>query len=181
LKPELAYVLLLFALFVVPKLLLRFRVPTAATEVALGAAAGMGLGWFQHDTTVTLLASLGIISLFLFAGLEVDVQALARHRAVLLQHLGIAALFLVAGAWVAARWLGFEPRSAALLSLAILTPSTGFILSSVGSMGFGPNEVVWIKSKTIATELLALLALFAVIQSSSLSRRPTPRTLRAGA
>lgn len=169
-KPELAYVLLLFALFVVPKLLLRFRVPTAATEVALGAAAGMGLGWFQHDTTVTLLASLGIISLFLFAGLEVDARSLALRRAVLLQHLGIAALLLVGGAWAASRWLGMEPRSAALLSLALFTPSTGFILSSLASMGFDPEEAVWIKSKAIATELLALLALFAVIQSSSLPR-----------
>jgi Kef-type K+ transport system membrane component KefB len=170
LKPELAYVLLLFALFVVPKALLRLRVPTAATEVALGAAAGMGLGWFQHDTTVTLLASLGIISLFLFAGLEVDARSLALRRAVLLQHLGIAALLLVGGAWAAARWLGLEPRSAALLSLALFTPSTGFILSSLASMGFDPEEAVWIKSKAIATELLALLALFAVIQSSSLPR-----------
>ena len=91
LAPELDYVLLLFALFVVPRMLQRYRLPAAITSVALGAAAGMGLGLFTDDLTVTLLATLGIVALFLFAGLDVDVVDLRREARVLIQHLVIGA------------------------------------------------------------------------------------------
>ena len=55
LPPELDYILLLFALFVVPRMLQRFRLPAAITSVALGAAVGMGLGLFTRDATISLL------------------------------------------------------------------------------------------------------------------------------
>lgn len=49
---ELRYVLLLFALFVVPRLLQRFRIAPALTSLALGAASAMSLGLFVGDPTV---------------------------------------------------------------------------------------------------------------------------------
>ncbi|OYV72901.1 MAG: hypothetical protein B7Z74_04760, partial [Deltaproteobacteria bacterium 21-66-5] len=76
LPQELDYVALLFALFVVPRVLQRFRLPSAVTSVALGALAGLGLGLFESDPTVRLLATLGIVALFLFAGLDVEFNAL---------------------------------------------------------------------------------------------------------
>jgi Kef-type K+ transport system membrane component KefB len=168
--PALDYVVLLFAPCVVPNLPLRLRVPTAITEMALGVLAGLGLGWFQQDTTVTLLASLGIISLFLFAGLEVDLRILTRHRSVLVQHLLLRIVLLIGGTWLAGWSLGLGPRGSVLLSLALLTPSTGFILSSLPSLGFSKEEATWVKTKAIATEILALLVLFAVTQSTTLPR-----------
>jgi hypothetical protein len=48
---DLDSVLLLFALFGVPRILQRYRLPTAITGVALGLGAGMGLGLFAHDAT----------------------------------------------------------------------------------------------------------------------------------
>ncbi len=169
-KPELVYVVLLFALFVVPKFLLRLRIPTAITEISLGVGAGLGLGWFQHDTTIILLASLGIISLFLFAGLEVDIRILARQRGVLLQHLLLRAVLLFGGTWLAVWALGLGTRNAVLLSLALFTPSTGFILSSLPSLKFTKDEAIWVKTKAISTEMLALAVLFAVTQSATLPR-----------
>ncbi len=131
---ELDYVLLLFALFVVPRILQRHRLPAAITSVALGVAAGLGLGLFAQDRTVGLLATLGIVSLFLFAGLEVDFGELRREASVLLQHIaiGVAALPVVAIAVRSA--LGLEWRPATLVALALLTPSTGFILDSLASL-----------------------------------------------
>lgn len=67
---ELTYIILLFGLFVVPRMLQGIGLPTAITSLALGGALGLGLGLFQHDPTITLLSTLGIVSLFLFAGLE---------------------------------------------------------------------------------------------------------------
>ena len=47
--PEIAYLLSLFALFVLPRVLQRYRIPTAITSFAVGAALGLGPGLFTHD------------------------------------------------------------------------------------------------------------------------------------
>jgi Kef-type K+ transport system membrane component KefB len=167
---ELIYVLLLFALFVVPKALERFRVPTAVTAFALGAASGLGLHWFEGDHTVELLSAFGIVSLFLFAGLDVDLHELRNHSRVLLQHLALRLAGLAAVAYGVATLFALEPRPAALVALALLTPSTGFILDSLDGLGLGERERFWVRSKAIATELLALAVLFITLQSTTLLR-----------
>jgi Kef-type K+ transport system membrane component KefB len=163
--PELSYVLLLFALFVVPRFLQRYRLPAAVTSFALGGVSGMGFGLFQHDATIEILSALGIASLFLFAGLEVDFGELRKQAPFLVQHLVIRVLLLAGGAWLVHRTLGLEMRPASLVALALFTPSTGFILDSLASLEVTPRERFWIKSKAIATELLALGVLFATLQS----------------
>lgn len=170
LSPELGYVAVLFALFVVPRALQRFGVPAAITSLALGATAGLGFGIFQSDTTLHLLAAFGIVALFLFAGLEVDLREIRSDAAVLLQHLLVRALLLAVVALVLQPLLGLGGRPATLLALALLTPSTGFILDSIGSLDLAPDEKRWIQSKAIATELLALLVLFGALQSTSVER-----------
>ncbi|MGH7606556.1 MAG: cation:proton antiporter, partial [Gemmatimonadales bacterium] len=161
------YVLLLFALFVVPRILQRYRLPTAITSLALGALAGLGLGLFAYDRTVLLLSTLGIVSLFLFAGLEVSFGELRREAAVLLQHVvvGVAAL---AGVSVVIYWLlGLPWRPSVLVALALLTPSTGFILDSLGSLHLTDTERFWTKSKAVGSELMALVVLFVALQSTT--------------
>jgi Kef-type K+ transport system membrane component KefB len=170
LPPELDYVVLLFALFVVPRMLQRYRLPAAVTAVALGALAGMGFGIFTGDATVRLLAVLGIVALFLFAGLEVDLLDLRREARIILQHLAIAASLLVLTTVLAHFALRLGWRPAALVALALLTPSTGFILDSLPSLGVSEAERFWIKAKAIASELLALGLLFVVLQSTTVAR-----------
>lgn len=167
LSPELGYVGILFALFVVPRALQRFSVPSAITSLALGAAAGLGFGLFQHDTTLHLLSAFGIVALFLFAGLEVDTDDLRTNGGVLIQHLIVRSLMLLAVACASVVFLHLDLRVATLLSLALLTPSTGFILDSIGQFGLDAPEKGWVKSKAIATEILALLVLFATLQSTT--------------
>lgn len=169
-SPELWYIGILFALFVVPRALQRFAIPAAITGLALGAAAGLGFGLFQHDTTLHLLSAFGIVALFLFAGLEVDTRELRDNAGVLLQHLAVRTVLLVLVAYALNRLLHLEGRAATLLALALLTPSTGFILDSIGQLRLAPEEKRWIKSKAIATELLALLVLFGALQSTSVQR-----------
>lgn len=180
LSPELGYVALLFALFVVPRALQRFGVPAAITSLALGAAAGLGLGLFQHDATVHLLSAFGITALFLFAGLEVDLHDLRGNWRVLAVLLAVKAALLAGTAWLAARVLHLEPRPATLLALALLTPSTGFILDSLPQLGLAPGEQRWVKVKAIATELLALLVLFGTLQSTTIERMGVSLLVLAG-
>jgi Kef-type K+ transport system membrane component KefB len=167
---ELAYVVLLFALFVVPKALERWRIPTAVTAFALGAGAGLGLHWFEHDATVTLLSAFGIVSLFLFAGLDVNLPELRKHSRILLRHLALRLVGLLGAAYGVALLFGLEPRPAALVALALLTPSTGFILDSLEGLGLTEQERFWVRSKAIATELLALAVLFMTMQSTTVLR-----------
>ena len=178
--PELDYVLLLFALFVVPRVLQRYRLPAAVTSVALGIAAGIGLGLFTRDPTVRLLAALGIVSLFLFAGLEVDFVELRREARVLGQHITIGLAALLAAAGLVHWGLALPWRPAMLVGLALLTPSTGFILDSLPSLGVSEQERFWIKSKAVATELVALAVLFVTLQSSTAQRLSTSLLLLAG-
>jgi len=167
---EVRYVILLFALFVLPKALQRFRLPTAVTALGLGALSGLGLGWFHHDPTVELLSTFGIVSLFLFAGLEVEVEELRRESRVLIQHLALRFVALLLMAYALGWAFGLPSRPAALVALALLTPSTGFILDSLDSLGLSERERFWIRSKAIATELLALGVLFVTLQSTSVLR-----------
>ncbi len=167
---ELGYVALLFALFVVPRVLQRWHLPTAITNFALGGLVGVGFGLFRGDPTLHLLSTFGIVALFLFAGLEVEVSELARGSRVIIRHLAVQVVFLILVAAGARYLLHFEARPSALLALAMVIPSTGFILDSLPSFGLSREESFWVKNKAIATELLALVVLFVVLQSTSAPR-----------
>lgn len=175
-----AYVALLFGLFVVPRVLQRFGIPSAITSILLGVAAGPGLGILQHDPTVAWLSTLGIVSVFLFAGLDVDVADLKRERAVLAEHLIIRGAILALGALVAALALQLELRPAVMLSLALLTPSTGFILDSLAGWGLSERTAFWVRSKAIATEVLALGVMFVTLQSATARQLLVASAILAG-
>jgi len=163
---DLTYVGLLFALFVVPKAFQRYRIPSAITSLGLGAAAGAS-GFVGPTDTVQLLATFGIVALFLFAGLEIDGGELRRDAHVLIQY-GVIWLALVVGTtYAASRVLELGLRPSALLALAVLTPSTGFILSSLEGFGLHADEAAVVKRKAITAELLSLTALFVTLQSMS--------------
>lgn len=166
LSPEIQYMLLVLGLFIVPKALQRFRLPSAVTCLGIGAGLSIGFHLFHDDHTVKLLATFGIVAMFLFAGLEVDFAELRQGRKVLLQHIAAQLGLLAAGAVVLHFTLGLEARAALLFALALFTPSTGFILDSLHGFGLTTEERFWVKSKAIASELVALGVLFLTIQST---------------
>jgi Kef-type K+ transport system membrane component KefB len=162
---ELIYLLLIFALLVIPRALQRFSLPAPLTCLLFGIIGMLWLGDQAHDAVIGLLATLGISSLFLFAGLEVDLQALRRGMWPLLAHLVIRTGTLFGVGWLAWRYAGLPWQAAGLLALALLTPSTGFIMDSLSRLGLSEDERFWVTSKAIAGELLALAALFIVLQA----------------
>jgi Kef-type K+ transport system membrane component KefB len=166
---ELQYVLLLFVLFVLPRVLQRYRLPSAVTCVVLGAIASIGLGLFAHDAAVNLLSTLGIVSLFLFAGLDVEFHELRRNVRILVQHIIIRVILVVGVTWAAMLALRLSLQPSILVALALTTPSTGFILDSLNSLRVSDHERTWIKSKAIATELVALAVLFVALQPPRMS------------
>lgn len=167
---ELVYVGLIFGLFVLPRVLQRFRIPSAITSFVLGAIVSVGFNRLSGDHTIHLLATFGIVGLFLFAGLEVDLGELKRGSGVLVQHLAGRLVLVGLASWMAAAVFHLEARAACLVALAILTPSTGFILGSLENFGLSEEERFWVKSKAIGSELLALFLLFAILRSESASQ-----------
>ncbi|HJQ54053.1 MAG TPA: cation:proton antiporter [Gemmatimonadaceae bacterium] len=166
---ELAFIALLFGLFIVPKALQRFRLPGAITSLLMGIGA-RGLGFFPEDPTLQLLSTLGIVALFLFAGLEIDGRELRRNVSPLVWHAASWTALFTITAIVVAHLLGASGRVAALVSLALVTPSTGFILSSLSGFGLSEVEQRSVKTYAIGSELIALTVLFFVLQSTSALR-----------
>jgi len=163
---EFSFAVLIFILFVVPKFFQRYRIPSAITSFVLGFIAG-GFGDLAKDPTIKLLATLGIVSLFLFAGLEINLRELRQGGKFILQHLAIRAILLLVATLVISKWSTIVIRPSLLVALALFTPSTGFILDSLGSLAVTMEDRLWIKTKAIAGELLALLALFFTLQSTT--------------
>jgi Kef-type K+ transport system membrane component KefB len=162
---ELVYLLLIFALLVIPRALQRFKLPAPITCLLLGLGAMLLWGERTHDPVIVLLSTLGISSLFLFAGLEVDLVQLRRGLAQLLAHLAVRVATLALAAWLAWQYLGLGWQAAALVALALLTPSTGFIIDTLERLGLDEEERFWVVNKAISGELLALAAMFVVLQS----------------
>jgi len=164
---EVAYLLLIFGLMVIPRALQRFRIPAPVTSFGLGMVATALQGSFSQDATLSLLATLGISSLFLFAGLEIDLDDLRRGKWPLLGHLVVRSFSLAAVSYGAMHFFGFAWQVAALLALSLLTPSTGFILDTLPGLGLTDNERYWVTIKAVGGELLALLLLFTVLKSGT--------------
>lgn len=178
-RTELYYVLLLFVLFIVPRMLQRFRLPNAITCVAIGAVLGMGFGLFTDDSTIRLLSTLGIVTLFLFAGLEVDFTEIVQHAGVVGQHLLIVISTFAIATLAVFYFFDIGFRESMLVALALTTPSTGFILDSLSQLGLSDTEKFWIRSKAIAAELVALAVLFFVLQTTTVVQFATSISVMA--
>ncbi len=166
---ELAYLLLICCLMIVPGLLQRLRVPPPLTCFLLGVALILVIpGAADHgDAAVHLLGALGISTLFLYAGLEVDLATLRRAVGPLSAYLLTRVLAVAAVSWLGWRYAGLRWQDATLLSLALLTSSTGFIIDSLERFGLEPEERFWVTNSAISGELLALAIMFGVIKATN--------------
>ena len=173
LLPGWSYIVLLLGLFVIPRILQRRKIPRAITCIVLGALAAVVTTWFgfsTQDPAIELLATLGIVSLFLFAGLEVDTEVIRKNARVLAVHLGGGMLVLGLIGWLLSVSLDLAPKTGLMVALAIMTPSAGFILESLDSLSSSPKERFWIRTTVISTEILALGVMFVILQSDSVPK-----------
>lgn len=164
---DVALLLLIFALVVLPRMVQRYRIPAPLASFGLGLAATFFIGGLAQDSTLALLSTLGIASLFLFAGLEVELSDFHRARWPLIRHIVLRAVNLALVTYGLMHYFDFSWQAGVLLSLAVLTPSAGFILDTLPALDLDDDERYWIRMKAISGELFALVVLFVVLQSGS--------------
>lgn len=163
----LTYLGLLLGILVVPKALQRFRIPGPITCLFFGIGISLWGGDYQHNQTLTLLSVFGIASLFLFAGLEVSLSDLVKHKWPIFTHLLLTLLIVTACALLSMRFFALSWQASTLVALALFIPSTGFILDSLSQFGLSDSERFWVTLKAITSELLALALMFIALQSDS--------------
>lgn len=163
---ELSYVVLIVMLFILPRLFMSFGLPISLGAFFLGFASSNYLYIYANDKIIPIFATLGISSLFLYAGLDVDFGDLRKNGRLLTEHIIVKALLTTAFAFGIQYAFGYPLKVSALISLALLTPSTGFIFDNLSSSNLTEEQMTWVKSKAIAAEILALLLLL-LFQSNS--------------
>jgi Kef-type K+ transport system membrane component KefB len=164
---ELGYVFLIVVLFIAPRLLLRFGIPMALTAFALGVWVSFRFNFYDTDNVIPIFSTLGIISLFLFAGVEVNLATFKDAWRPVSVHVGFRILVVVAIALTVARVYDLAFTVGIVLALALATPSTGFILDSIETSKISVTQKYWIKLKAISAELVALVALVIFSQTDS--------------
>ena len=163
--------LLMVGLFFIPKLLQRFHIPGPVTEFALGIFVVLFLPQFvtaDMVQIVTVFGLIGVITIFLFAGMEVDFPFIEKHKKQII--LGVVAqialVWLLALAvynysltgWPLIGDLG--PINALLVALVLVTPSAGFIISNLQSSdGIAQHHKAHHSTRAISAEIVAILLL----------------------
>ncbi|MBX3723463.1 MAG: cation:proton antiporter [Turneriella sp.] len=164
---EITYALLIISLFVIPRILIRLGIPMALSAFAMGSMASTYLGFADGDQVISQFASLGIIGLFLFAGMEVDLRALRQNLRHIIEHLAVRMLVIAVLTVIICSQFSLTVAAGVLIALAIATPSTGFILDNLANSELSDDRKYWIKLKAISAEIVALGLLLIVTQGQS--------------
>ena len=162
---EYQYLITVSFILLLPKILLRFRIPTGITALILGCICINVLGWYKESNQLILiLARLGITSLFLFAGMEIDLNDLKKEMMPLAKYLLKSIAIIIITALLIYFIFTISFQISLILTIAIFTPSAGFILSSLKHYELNDKEIFWIKLKAISKEIAAILVLFFALQ-----------------
>lgn len=164
LTSDLEYLAIFVTVLIFPKILLRFRVPSGITALIIGALFAKFDSELTGEQIFRFLSQIGITSLFLFAGLEVDIKELNEDRTYLAKYLSKFILILVGLTCGFHYYFSWSWQVALIFSLGIFTPSAGFIMNSLHSFDVNEDQEYWIKSKAISKEVVSILLMFFALQ-----------------
>ena len=162
---DLEYLAIFSLVLIFPKVLLRFKVPSGITALVIGLVVSIFDPDLSSDKLFRFLSQIGITSLFLFAGLEVDFKELKEDRKHLSVYLLKSVFAMLAIGAAFHHFAGTPFQDSLLLSLGIFTPSAGFILTSMHSHSMSEDQEYWVKSKAISKEVVAIILLFFALLS----------------
>ena len=95
---DLEYLAVFSLVLILPKILMRFRVPSGITALLIGVSIAILDPSLKSDNLFRFLSQIGITSLFLFAGLEVEFEELKEDRVYLAKYMtkSLIVLFAIA-------------------------------------------------------------------------------------
>lgn len=161
---DLEYLLIFITVLILPKLLLRLKIPSGISALVIGLLFNQLDPTIRGEALFRFLSQIGITSLFLFAGLEVDIKELKEDRSYLAKYLGKFLIILSLITIGFYSYLEWSWKVALIFSLGIFTPSAGFIINSLHSFNMGEDQEYWVKSKAISKEVLSIFLLFIALQ-----------------
>lgn len=161
---DIEYLAIFITVLVFPKLLLRARIPSGITALLIGVLFAKFDPELRGEQIFRFLSQIGITSLFLFAGLEVDLKELKEDKVYLTKYLSKFSLILAGISIALFYYFGWSWQVCLIFSLGIFTPSAGFIMNSLHSFDVNEDQEYWIKSKAISKEVLSIFLLFFALQ-----------------
>lgn len=164
------FFVILAVLFFLPKVVNRIsKIPDALTELMIGIFLGIALpSFFFIDDMITILGTIGVVTLFVFSGMEVDTNFIGMNKKFFTEHIMLHILIFVAVGICIFYYLQTSPQIALLVSLALTTPSASFILSSIRTLEKERKQ--WIESKALAGEITALILMVILLSLSDITR-----------
>lgn len=165
---DLEYLIIFSTVLLFPKVLLKFKVPSGITALVIGCIFGYYDSAIQTDQLFRFLAQIGITSLFVFSGLEVNFEEFKEDKDYLIKYSVKSLLILAAITFGLKEVLDLSVQNSLILGLGIFTPSAGFIINSLHSFKIGEDQEYWVKSKAISKEVIAIIVMFVALQSHDL-------------
>jgi len=145
------------------------KIPDALTELMIGIILGIALpSFFFIDDMITILGTIGVVTLFVFSGMEVDTTFIVTNKKFFTEHIILHILIFVAVGISIFFYLETSPQIALLVSLALTTPSASFILSSIRTLEKERKQ--WIESKALAGEITALILMVILLSLTDITR-----------
>lgn len=160
-QPVLVFTLLLLIILAAPPIAYRLRLPNIVVLILAGVLVGpYGLDLLRRDATMVLFGAVGLLYIFLLAGLELDLKEFQRNRnRSLVFGLLTFSIPQTVGTTAALLILGFSPASSILLA-SMFASHTLLTYPIVSRMGLARNQAVTVAvGGTMVTDTLALLIL----------------------
>lgn len=164
------FFIILALLFFVPKVVnSKTKIPDALTEVVIGIILGIAIpSYFFIDDMIKILATIGIVTLFVFSGMDVDTKFIVKNNKFFIEHILLHIIVICFVGFLIQYYLQLSFQIAFLISLALTTPSASFILSSIKTID--KEDKQWIESKALAGEITGLILMVILLSLSDITK-----------
>lgn len=166
------FILLVVGLFVIPRLFERLKIPGPITEFFLGVVVAFWIPGLISEQLIDVFAIIGVVTVFLFAGMEVDLDFLRENAKMLrlsvLSHVFLFVFITLVLYSVGRAGLlesifpgigGLSLVAALLSAVVLLTPSSGFIVSMLNTSSVKAGWQSVIKAKALSAEIMGIAVL----------------------
>ena len=123
-----------------------------------------------NDDIVNLLAALGIITIFISAGMEIDERFISKNKRIIAENMIIQFVLVFAIAIIITSVFSLSFQVGLIVSLALLIPSTSFIFSYLKSANISRRSRNWVQGKVLSNEVLGIFMLLIFLNIGSIMK-----------